>query len=231
MNFTQRDVEAGQAIYTPGTLAIYDLIVLGLSNRFIWKCPTRQLLAHYNGCVSADHLDVGVGSGYFLDRCAFREEPRIALMDLNPHALAYAARRIARFHPETYARNVLAPIDIAGRRFDSIGINYLLHCLPGDMAAKACVFDHLRPLMQPDAVIFGSTLLQGGVERNWAARRLMEIYNSKGIFSNDRDDLAALHNELARRFEQVAVEIVGAAALFSARAIRQSDKTRLRAQA
>ncbi len=219
MSFTPEEVAAGQAIYTPGMLNFYDLWVLRISNRFIWKCPTSRLLAHYDRHVTANHLDVGVGSGYYLDKCRFPSpSPRVALMDLNPNSLAFAARRIARYRPETYIRNVLEPIPFDGARFDSVAVNYLLHCLPGDMAAKACVFDDLAPLMSPGAVIFGSTLLQGGVERSAAARRLMEYYNSQGVFSNRRDDLDTLRRELGKRFADVAVEVVGCAALFSARA-------------
>lgn len=218
MPVATEQIHAGQAIYTPKTLAIYDVLVLGLSNRWIWKCPTPRLLAHYERHVSGNHLDVGVGTGYFLDRCHFPiRSPRIALMDLNRDALQFAARRIARYRPETYVRNVLETIDFDGAKFDSLGVNYLLHCLPGDMATKAQAFDFLSPLMSRGAVVFGSTLLQGGVERSFAARRLMAFYNSKGIFSNTQDDLATLTRELEKRFSAVSVETLGCAALFSAR--------------
>jgi hypothetical protein len=218
MSFTPEEIAAGQAIYTPGMLNFYDLRVLWVSNRLIWKCPTPRLLAHYDRHVTANHLDVGVGSGYYLDKCRFpAARPRLALMDLNPNSLAFAARRIARYRPETHIRNVLERISFDGAPFDSVAVNYLLHCLPGDMAAKAIVFDHLAPLMAPGAVIFGSTLLQGGVERSAAARWLMDYYNSDGVFSNTRDDLAALRRELERRFAEVSVEVVGCAALFSGR--------------
>jgi 2-polyprenyl-3-methyl-5-hydroxy-6-metoxy-1,4-benzoquinol methylase len=218
MSVTSEQIRAGQAIYTPKTLAVYDLLVLGLSNRFIWKCPTVRLLAHYDRCVSGNHLDVGVGTGYFLDRCRFpAAEPRVALMDLNRDALSFASRRIARHRPEIYVRNVLEEVAFDGEKFDSVGVNYLLHCLPGDMATKARAFDFLTALMNPGAVLFGSTLLQGGVARSWAARRLMAFYNSKGVFSNTQDDLATLTRELEERFSDVAVETVGCAALFSAR--------------
>jgi hypothetical protein len=43
--------------------------------------------------------------------------------------------------------------------------------------------------MNPVAVLFGSTLLQGGVRRTWLAMGLMAAYNWKGIFSNRGDDL------------------------------------------
>ncbi|CCJ06613.1 class I SAM-dependent methyltransferase [Methylocystis sp. SC2] len=214
---TTEQIHAGQAVYTPKMLAIYDLLVLGLSNRWIWKCPTPRLLAHYDRHISGNHLDVGVGTGYFLDRCRFpAPTPRVALMDMNRDALQYAARRIARYRPEIYVRNVLAPIDAEGAKFDSLGVNYLLHCLPGDMATKARAFDFLAPLLNPGAVVFGSTLLQGGVERSFAAQRLMAFYNSKGVFSNAQDDLETLTRELEKRFSAVSVETIGCAALFSA---------------
>lgn len=217
MPTTTEQIHAGQAVYTPNMLAIYDVLVLGLSNRWIWKCSTPRLLAHYDQHISSNHLDVGVGTGYFLDRCRFpTPTPRVALMDLNRDALQFSARRIARYRPEIYVRNVLETIDFDGAKFDSLGVNYLLHCLPGDMTTKARAFDFLSPLMNPGAVVFGSTLLQGGVARSFAARRLMAFYNSKGIFSNTQDDLATLTRELEKRFSAVSVETVGCAALFSA---------------
>lgn len=219
MMVTQKQVEAGQAVYTRRTLALYDFVVLGVSNPFIWKCPTRRLEEHYARHLSANHLDVGVGTGYFLDRCRFpADTPRVALMDLNPDTLAFAAQRIARHAPKTYRRNVLEPIALSGEGFDSVGVNYLLHCLPGSLAEKAVVFDHLKALMNPGAVIFGSTLLQGGVPRSALARGLMAAYNRKGIFSNREDDLETLQHELGQRFREVSVEVLGCAALFSGRA-------------
>jgi hypothetical protein len=218
VNVSAEQVEAGQAVYSNSTLAVYDWVVLGISNRFIWKCPTSGLVAHYDNHVSANHLDVGVGTGYFLDRCRFPvATPRVALMDLNPGVLAFAARRIARYKPETYRRNVLEPITVEAGRFDSVGINYLLHCIPGSIESKAVAFDHLRALMNPNAVLFGSTLLQGGVPRSGLAKRLMHVYNKKGIFTNEQDDLDGLQRALSRRFRDVSVQVVGCAALFSGR--------------
>jgi 2-polyprenyl-3-methyl-5-hydroxy-6-metoxy-1,4-benzoquinol methylase len=218
MSVTPEQVDAGQSIYTKRNLAAYDFIVLGASNRFLWKCPTQRLLAHYNKYVTANHLDVGVGTAYFLDRCQFPSPtPRVALMDLNSNALEFAAKRIARYNPETYRCNVLDPIVLDVEKFDSVSINYLLHCIPGSIESKAIAFEHLKALMNPNAVLFGSTLLQGDVSRNWLAKRLMNTYNKRGIFSNQKDDLEGLQRSLNQRFRDVSVEVVGCAALFSCR--------------
>jgi SAM-dependent methyltransferase len=219
MSNLSAEVEAGQAIYTKRTLNAYDFVVHGVSNRFLWKCPTQRLERHYDEHVSANHLDVGVGTGLFLDRCRFPSPtPRIALMDLNAETLQFASRRIARYRPETYRRNVLEPITLEGAKFDSVGMSYLLHCVPGNIEAKAVAFDHLKALMNPGAVLFGATLLQGGVTRNWGARRLMEIYNRKGVFANREDDLGGLRRALVQRFAEVSIEVVGCVALFTGRA-------------
>jgi hypothetical protein len=218
MSITDEQVIAGQAVYSRHTLKVYDWVVHGLSNHFLWKCPTTRLLEHYNNHVSAKHLDVGVGTGYFLEKCRFpSQEPQITLMDLNQDTLAFASRRIARYKPQIKVGNVLKPIKGEKKTFDSIGINYLLHCLPGSIEEKCIAFDHLKTLMNPKAVFFGSTLLQGGVVRNWPAKRLMDIYNAKGIFSNKADSLDGLTQELKRRFKDVTVDVIGCVALFSGR--------------
>lgn len=216
MQITPEQVTAGQAVYTRPVLWVYDLVVLGFSNSFIWNCPTQHLRDHYDAYLTANHLDVGVGTGYFLDQCKFpTSAPRIVLMDLNPNALEVAARRISRYHPHTYLHNVLDPLPKLDQKVDSVGLNYLLHCLPGSMASKAQVFDHLREWMNPGAILFGSTLLYGGVPRNPIATALMQVYNSKGIFCNQGDDLQQLQVELNRRFREVSIRVVGCAALFA----------------
>ncbi|HEU4683114.1 MAG TPA: class I SAM-dependent methyltransferase [Nitrospira sp.] len=218
MTMTEKQVQAGQAVYSRSMLAIYDWLVLRFSNRLIWKCPSRQILALYDRHVTANHLDVGVGTGYFLDRCRFpNERPRLVLMDLNPNCLDAAARRVARYRPEIYRANVLDPIGFEGPRFDSISMTYLLHCLPGTIKTKGAVFRHLVPFLNQGGVLFGATLLSAGVQRSPAAKRLMAFYNSKGIFTNDQDDLQGLSAMLSDQFTAVTVQVVGCAALFSAR--------------
>ena len=211
--------EAGQAVYTTTVLASYDLFVLRFSNRFIWRCPWQRLLAQYDRHVTSNHLDVGVGTGFFLDRCRFPiAQPRLALMDLNENCLAATSSRLARYRPEIHRANVLEPIRIDAPGFESASLGYLLHCLPGTIAMKGAVFLHLKPLLLPGAVIFGATLLHAGVPRGWVAQRLMALYNAKGIFSNTYDDLEGLRAMLLKYLTEVKVEVVGCAALFSGRA-------------
>ncbi len=215
---TDKQVEAGQAIYNKYVLTAYDFLVLGISCQLFWKCPSHRMGNQYNKFASNNHLDVGVGTGYFLDHCHFSSnKPRIALMDLNKNSLNYTAERIVRYAPETYCRNVLDPISIPAENFDSVSINFLLHCLPGKFSEKCVIFDNLKAVMNPNAVIFGATILQVGVSPNWLAKRLMNAYNNRGVFSNLYDSAESLKRELEVRFSDVSVEVVGCVALFSAR--------------
>lgn len=218
MKPTSEEIYAGQSIYTPRILTLYDFSVLTLSNSFLWRCPTSRLLHHFNQNISANHLDIGVGSGFFLDKCNFPgHRPRIGLMDLNPSAIKHTAARIVRYNPEEYIHNIYEPIDFFSPKFNSISLNYLLHCLPGNLADKCVVFDHIQSLADPGAICFGSTLLGDGVSLNWGAKHLMSFYNKSGIFSNSRDNAHNLEKELAKRFDIISFEIVGATALFSGR--------------
>ena len=216
--FATERIEAGQAVYSPMVLRTYDWIVLGLSNRFLWRCPTAELRQLYDRNVSERHLDVGVGTGYFLDKSRWPvAKPAITLLDLNPNCLTMASRRIRRFTPQTVRANVLAPLPPLGP-FQSAGLCYLLHCLPGMMAEKAIVFDHLTPLLGRGARVFGATIVQGSAPRSRPAQALMNLYNSKSIFSNAEDAIEALDAALRERFRDVEVRLRGAVALFEAKA-------------
>jgi hypothetical protein len=138
-------------------------------------------------------------------------------MDLSTSCLDAASKRVARFEPELIQANVLEPIPYDGPRFDSVGLNYLLHCLPGDIGSKAVVFDHLRVLANPGATIFGATLLHDGVHRNWFARQVMARNNAHGIFSNTGDSLNGLRSVLSDRLSESTVEVVGCVGIFAGR--------------
>jgi hypothetical protein len=209
-------VAAGAAVYSKSVLSVYDLIVLGFSNTFIWKCPSRLITDFYNHHISEKHLDVGVGTGYFLDKCKFpTHTPTLALADLNPNSLSATAKRLQRYNPTSYTANVLEPLQIEPAGFDSIAINYLLHCLPGNILSKEVVFRNLKLLLNnKTGVIFGTTLLGKGIKRNLLAKTLMRLYNSKGIFNNAEDTAADLENVLKDNFRDYSIQIVGCAAFF-----------------
>jgi ubiquinone/menaquinone biosynthesis C-methylase UbiE len=209
----------GQAEYTPRFLAhVYDPLVLRFANRFVWRCPTHAITALYDEHVSDTHLDVGPGTGYFLERCAFPSgEPAITLLDVNPNVLEAASRRIARHAPRRYLANLLEPLDLEPGGFDSIALTHVLHCLPGTIAEKQVVLERLGALLRPGGRLFGTAVLGGGVKHTPLSRAFLSFLNGKGMFSNLADDASGLDSALATVFADYELTTRGAVALFVAR--------------
>lgn len=211
-----KSTEAGQAVYSRMVLGLYDAWVLGFSNSVLWRCPASVLRQLYDRNVSVRHLDIGVGTGYFLHHARWPTgKPDLTLLDLNQNSLDRASARVARYHPKTIQANALHPFPEMPA-FQSVGLCYLLHCLPGSLTQKGIIFDHIKAVAAPGARIFGATILQGDAPRSRAAQKLMDVYNAKGIFSNQHDTLSDLRSELERRFTSVTVQSEGSVGVFEA---------------
>lgn len=197
---------------------VYDYSVLWFSNTFVWRCPTPHLLAWYNRHIRGTHLDVGPGSGYFLDHCTFPvSHPSVMLLDPNPRNLTRAATRIARYQPQTYVADARHPLSIA-QPVESVGLNYVLHVVPGSLEEKGeRIFAHLRAVVCDGGVVFGSTILGEGVSHTRLAQRFLRFYHAKGIFHNAHDTPDALDAVLRRHFQSHELHLTGSVARFVGR--------------
>ncbi len=208
---------AGHAFYGRRSLRVYDALILGWFSRTAWRCPARRLVELHDRHVTSDHLDIGVGTGYFLDHCRFpTPDPRIVLLDPNTDCLDAASARLARYRPVRVEASAFQSFPDEVGSVDSASLTYVLHCLPGSMADKTVVLDHVATVLNPGGVVFGATLLQGGVHRNWYARSVMAFNNRRRIFANTDDSLDSLTDALEQRFDDVRVEVVGCVATFAA---------------
>jgi len=212
------DVNSGHQVYTPKLLRWYDMIVHGMSNRWLWGCPTPLLAAWFEEHATDNHLDIGVGTGYFLDRCSvFSADARIGLWDANADCLAAAAKRLQRFEPEVFPGNLADPPAWDGRPFASASLMYVLHCLPGDAAFRRRALEHAVTPLTAEGKLFGATILGQPAPRYWLGRKVMASYNQKGIFGNERDTLGSLQDALESCLVDVELERVGSVALFAGR--------------
>ena len=190
---------------------------MGLLAKYAWNCPADTLVQHYRRHITSNHADIGVGSGYCLDRCGFdTSNPRLVLIDLQPNCLDHAGRRLARYRPRLYLHDALQPMRVVGRRFDSVALGGVLHCLPGDMRQKSSVFDALEPLTAPGSKVFGYTLVTDSTQRRLLSRIARYALNRFGIINNARDRAGDLSKELSRRFVACNVKQVGDMVFFSA---------------
>lgn len=205
-----------QARYQKYMSSIYHGWALAFVHRFLWRCPTDLIGQQFNALTSANHLDVGGGTGYYMKKHLPQRMKRIALVDMNQKRLDSSVHSIEpQFHPEVYCCNVLEPLALHGDRFDSVSMNSLLHCLPGTITQKAIIFNHLNDVMNPGAVLFGCTVLGRGTPKNQFAQTLMAFYNRKGIFSNTNDEVHELHRALNVHFSDVKMNLFGCVAIFS----------------
>ncbi|MFF8640911.1 class I SAM-dependent methyltransferase [Streptomyces sp. NPDC015345] len=210
----------GQPYYEERRLRLYDAVVVKASNRLLWRCPKARLLGHYNSWISSSHLEVGPGSGYYLDHCRFpTADPDITLLDLNADPLRFVAQRLSRYAPRTRQADVLEPLpDFGGPGFSSIAFNYVLHCVPNPPQGKQLVFKHLRQALAPGGVLFGSTVLTRGVPHTPVSRAFNRLYQRQGSFHNQLDSVPMLHDALERYFDWHWLEVRGSVALFVAKA-------------
>ncbi|QDU77208.1 Methyltransferase domain protein [Bremerella volcania] len=216
VNTDNWDIHSGHQVYTPRLLRWYDLIVHGVSNRWFWSCPTQLLIAWFDEHATSNHLDIGVGTGYFLDHCSvFSDDARIGLLDANPNCLAAAAKQLKRYKPETYEANLAEPFKEAMAQFSSVSLMYVLHCLPGDPEFRKRVIQHASAALEADGKLFGATILGQPGPSSWLGRHVMASYNRKGIFGNEHDTEASLREVLETCLTNVEIEQVGSVALFA----------------
>ena len=207
--------------FGPRFLKIYDPVVLGFYCRFVWRCPTPRIVQHYGRHLRRRHLDVGPGTGYFLKRAQLPGDATVLLLDPNPAALAHASRRLAYLRPSVLQADVCQPLPL-NERFDSIALNYVLHCLPGPMARKAAAIRNVAAVLEPDGVLFGATVLGAPELHTWLSRAALGETNRRGVFDNLSDTEGALRAALTDSFADVTIEIVGSVAVFTAEEPRQA---------
>jgi SAM-dependent methyltransferase len=205
----------GQAGYTPFLLAIYDPFVLGFMARAVWRCPTPPVVERYRRHLRLRHLDVGPGTGYFLDKAGLHPGAKVTLLDPNPNVLARASRRLAPMNVTTVEADVLKPLPISGP-FDSVGLNYVLHCLPGPQPRKAAAIRNVAAVLAPDGVLFGGTVLGSSERHTRLARAILWAFNRHGDFDNLADTETGLHEILRESFETIEIDVVGSVAHFTA---------------
>ncbi len=205
----------GQSEYTPFFLKIYDPLILGFFTRVVWRCPTTLLVERYRRHIRPRHLDVGPGTGYFLERAGLPDgQPR-------HHPRPECAR------PRSCLPAPAAPGHHGGRgrRLQAAAHRWTVRLrraerrdpLPtGTALAQGCGRGQRgcrpradwRPLRRIDPRDFRATHL--------VVAEILDANNRRGIFDNLGDTQEGLREILEASFEQVELETVGSMAIFAA---------------
>lgn len=207
---------AGAAVYGRIMLFFYDLWVLGISGPYAFGCSTRKvLLPFFRQHFSKNHLDIGVGTGYYLKNTKAIPGGKITLVDLNENSLDTANQRIGWTAANSILHDISEPLPIY-EKFDSISMFYLIHCLPSPVERKLEIFKHLKENLSPAGVIYGASALGQGVKYGWFGRIVWSTLLKEGILDNKDDNEEAFANALNENFEQVEMRIEGTILLFTA---------------
>lgn len=211
---------AGAASYSTFALLIYDYFVLKFMSHFIWRCSTSAVTLPFfrRHIRPSSHLDIGVGTGYFLQHSNLPADAQITLCDLNSNCLEKAKVRLERQDLDCLQHDILEPLPRDIGTFDSISLMFLLHCLPPPQSRKGQVLSMLKHHLKADGVLFGCTVLgpQSG-NQTWASRRALRRINAKGRMGNLEDREQVFVEVLRKNYAQVETLVVGSMLLFTAR--------------
>jgi len=205
----------GQSEYTPLFLKLYDPLILGLFTWVVWRCPTTLLVERYRRHIRPRHLDVGPGTGYFLERAGLPAGARVTILDPNVNVLDHASRRLQHLDITAVEADVLKPLSLDAT-FDSAALHGVIHCLPGPLSRKAAAVANVAAFLAPTGVLFGASILGSSGQHTWLSRMILDANNRRGTFDNLGDTQEGLGEILGASFEQVELETVGSMAIFAA---------------
>ncbi len=201
--------------YNPMPLIFYDYVVLKLSTPYIWGCSLSHLQEIYDNHLTQEHLEIGVGTGYFLKNCrSITNKHNITLLDINPVPIKHTSRNLRSYKTRGCLANVMKKLPFRGDSFHSVGMNFVLHCLPEP--GKESVFSNIRNVMSSNSVLFGSTVLASTVQDSLITQKLMSFYNATNAFHNTYDTTDRFISILKGLFSRVDVEVSGVILVFKA---------------
>lgn len=204
--------------YSHVMLELYDFLILKLSSMLIWRCRTSQLIELYRTHVSRQHLEVGVGTGYLLNRAVFPSHwVQLHILDCNPKVLQHAYYRLARYNPVLLLCNLMSDDWPALPKQQSIGMNYVWHALEGSLAERGQVFGKLAAQLSENGVLFGSSVIGVHDQMPKLSQRVSRHWLRVGLFNNREDRPDMLRAILSQHFFEVNVWQEGQVMLFIAK--------------
>jgi hypothetical protein len=199
----KQKTELSQKYFNRLSLSIYDFVLFRFVSQYLWGISSESLVSRYHQYASKKHLEVGVGTSYLLDKYN-PEQFDLTLMDLSKVCLVKSKKRLIRYNPKLIRHNILDNTAEISEKFDSISLNYVMHCVAGDFSTKNVAFKNLKELLNGSGILFGITVLQTE-KSNIAARAFMWLLNKVGVFNNTQDRLVDLEAGLKKYFKYVQI--------------------------
>ncbi len=211
-------------LYEGKTLKHADWVTTKILNPFVWRCPNQSIEKLYKERISTNHLEVGVGTGFWL-KYTLESGSRLALLDASQEALDHAGAALERHRPEKYLADVSKPLREtldSGDSFESLALTCLFHLIPGNLELKAAkILDNLLPYVSADGSVFGATILGADIRRPLLAVPVMNYGYKKEMLWNKNDTLGDIMEVLSARFRVFNVEVQGCVVLFWGKGLKE----------
>jgi hypothetical protein len=199
----KQKTDLSQKYFSPLSLAIYDFVLYRFISKYFWGCSSKSLVSRYHQYAQPKHLEVGVGTSYMLDHYN-PAQIDLTLMDLSEACLIKSNKRLARYQPKLIRWNILDSTAELNEKFDSISLNYVMHCVVGDFSLKSVAFKNLKGLLSDSGILFGVTVLKTE-KSNCLAKTFMWLLSKVGVFNNRNDHLEGLETGLNKYFNYVHI--------------------------
>lgn len=204
--------------YSHVILELYNFLILKLSSVLIWRCRTQRLIQLYRSHVSRQHLEVGVGTGYLLNRAVFPSHwVTLHILDCNAKVLRHAYYRLARYNPVMVLCDLMSDDWPALPKQQSIGMNYVWHALEGSLQERGRVFGKLAAQLSENGVLFGSSVVGIHDRMPKLSQQVSRHWLRVGLFNNQSDQPDTLRAILKEYFLEVSVWQEGQVMLFVAK--------------
>lgn len=194
----------------------YDRFVNEINCNHVWKCSKNNIINNYCANVENKHLEIGPGSGFFLKKENIGVNlDQLTLVDVNSTILKFSKKNLESEHSNVNSLvydlfRYEIPTNI---EFDSVGINYVLHCIPGNLQTK---LDSLISNLGDNKYnLFGASVICDPLHMNPIAEYELMFLNAFGIFNNNNDTYEELNEYLNNKNYNFSLKKQGYVAIFN----------------
>ena len=192
------------------TLQYYDVAVNEINCKFAWNCSKKNIENMYKKNIRKNHLEIGPGTGYFIKNYQF---DNLTLVDVNNEILQY---NVKQQHTTKFVRKNLflkdETIDLLD--YSSVGVNCVLHCVPGKLQEK--MENLIHSFHDKDILIFGGTVVNDP-STDFLTNIQLKLLNKYGIFYNKEDYTENLIHFLEKKNYDYNIQKIGQMLLFEIR--------------
>ena len=168
---------------------------------------------NYISNIKNNHLEIGPGTGYFLKNNF--DIKKLHLIDINQDTLDFSYQNLSEnYNDINIIKHNLFEEKLFINNLESVGINYVLHCVPGKLENK---IDNLVNNLESSKKInyFGATVLNdNNLQTNFSNLEL-QFLNKFKIFNNQNDYSKNIINYFNYNHFDYNIKIVGNVLVFS----------------